>query len=185
MQEGTAIANAYEIAMLHAAVDGAFDDRLTRHWFDAAWQLCAEYVGLTYPEQPIAETVSVNPNNGTIKLSHKPNGPVKLYSGPMIVATVAPDARVLSGNRNMPNPYDDELAATLCEPSLCCYCTLTARYSTGSGNACDSFSPTFVQAVARLFTYIAENRGDVQIDAQLLEKSGAKSFLSPHLTYAL
>jgi hypothetical protein len=48
-----------------------------------------------------------------------------------------------------------------------------------------SISPRFVQAVARLFTYIAENRSGVELNEQILKKSGAFAFLGPDLTYAL
>jgi len=42
-----------------------------------------------------------------------------------------------------------------------------------------------VQAVLRLFTYMCENRGDVEMDPEILSTSGANAFLSPQLTYLM
>jgi hypothetical protein len=69
-------------------------------------------------------------------------------------------------------------------PDLCCYCgDVIAVYAYGDSSC--NISPRFLQAVARLFTYIAENRGDVELNEQSLKKSGAFAFLGPNLTYAL
>jgi hypothetical protein len=178
---------AYEIAKLHAATDGAFDERLTRHWFEAAWQLCCEAIGLVYPARQVNEIAPVNPD-GTVSLTGKPTSDVKLYSNGALVAVLPPNAPTLTGHRNLPNPYahnSDWSWQLRCSPSLCCYCYLQAVYDVGQRiDPCrDQFSPSFVQAVARLFAYMVENRGDVKIDDQVLTNSGAKGFLAPHMTY--
>lgn len=180
--------DAYEIAKLHAATDGAFDERLMRHWFDAAWQLCSEAIGLDYPARQVNETVPVNAD-GTVSLTGKPTGDVKLYANGSLVAVLPPNAPTLTGHRDLPNPYanpsDDWSWRLRCSPSLCCYCYLQAVYDVGQRlDPCrDQFSPTFVQAVARLFAYMVENRGDVKVDDQVLTNSGAKGFLASHMTY--
>jgi hypothetical protein len=69
-------------------------------------------------------------------------------------------------------------------PDLCCYRgDVTAAYTYGSDTC--AASPRFVQAVARLFAYICENRDDVELDDQALKKCGAFRFLGFDLTYAL
>jgi hypothetical protein len=176
--------DAYEIAKLQASTDGAFDERLTRHWFAAAWETCASAIGMVPPGQ-ITETVNVD-GWGNIKLSGKPTSDVKLYANGALVAVLPPNAPQLDGHRNLDNPYayNDINSIACMPPSLCCYCSLTAQYSVGHRtDPCGEFSPSFVQAVARLFAYMVENRGDVKIDDQILTNSGAKGFLAPNMTY--
>jgi hypothetical protein len=60
---------------------------------------------------------------------------------------------------------------------------VTAAYTYGSDTC--TVPPRLVQAVARLFAYICETRGDVELDDQVLKKCGAFRFLGPDLTYAL
>jgi len=178
------IVAAYEIAKLQAATDGAFDERLTRHWFEASWDLCAAMVGLVFPPLPIDEVVTVAPD-GSILLSHQPMGDVRFYSGPNLVAVLPPNSPCF-----WPRPgslFDDETGCGLNCPDLCCYCNVRAIYTGGGDIAvdCDEIPPWFVQAVARLFTYVCENRGDTEMDEHVLAKSGAKAFLAPHLAYAV
>ena len=182
MNAPTPFESAYEIAKLHAAVDGAFDETLTRHWFEAAWELCAEAVGFITPSRQITESVTVH-GNGRVQLSHRPSSEVRLYASGRLVAVLSPNAPELTGHRNLPNPYEYE-EGDICAPALCCLSgCLQAVYSVGQDDAC-GVSPAFVQAVAQLFAYMAENRGDVKMDDQILTKSGAKGFLNPWLTYA-
>jgi hypothetical protein len=179
MDQPTPYEDAYAIAKLHAAVDGAFDERLTRHWFDAAWEQCASAVGMV-PAGQITETVNVDAW-GNVKLSGKPTSAVKLYANGRLVMVLPPTAPVFSGHRNLPNPYQHE-DVDICMPALCCLAgCLQAVYSVGQQDC--GYPPSFVQAVARVFAYIAENRGDVKIDDQVLTNSGAKGFLAPHMTY--
>jgi hypothetical protein len=171
--------DAYAIAKLHAATDGAFDERLTQHWFAAAWETCASAIGMDMPGQ-VTESVTVDAW-GTIKLSHKPTSEVRLYANGRLVMIIPPNSPMLNGSRNLPNPYAHE-DADFCAPALCCLAgCLQALYSVGSQSC--GVSPSFVQAVARLFAYMVENRGDVKIDDQILSNSGAKGFLAPHMTY--
>lgn len=179
----TPIEQAYEIAKLHAATDGHFDERLTRHWFNAAWEICADAVGFIYPGRQVTETVPVLPN-GTVQLSGRPSGEVRLYANGMLVAVLPPNAPELSGHKNLPNPYAHEEQSLTCSVSLCCYCSLVAVYDVGSNaGPCAEISPAFVQAVCQLFAYICENRGDTKLDDQILTRSGAKGFLAPGMTY--
>jgi len=175
---------AYEIAKLQAATDGAFDEKLLRHWFEAAWDLCAAMVGLVFPPLPVDEMVTVAPD-GAILLSAPPAGDVRFFSGPNLVAVLPPNSPCFG-----PRPgglFDDESGVGLRCPDLCCFCNVRAIYTTdgGLGIECDEVPPWFVQAVARLFVYIAENRGDTEMDERVLAKCGAKAFLAPYLTYAL
>jgi len=45
--------------------------------------------------------------------------------------------------------------------------------------------PGFLQAVARVFTFLCENRGDTGQDPNLLYRCGAMTFLGPGLTYIM
>jgi hypothetical protein len=172
---------AYDLAKLHAATENSFAEPLMRQWFEAAWAVCADAIGLVYPARQVTESVAVLPN-GTVKLSAEPSSDVKLYAGYMLVAVLPPNAPELSGHRNLPNPFADDDTSITCSVSLCCYCNLTAVYSVGSCNLCD-LSPAFVQAVCQLFAYMCENRGDVKMDDQILTRSGAKGFLASRMTY--
>jgi hypothetical protein len=160
--------DAYEICKLQASADGAFPEVLMEHWFRASWDLCASMIGFVYPPQQITETVVIR-SDGSFRLSHEPSSEVKLYHGATLVMTLPPSLQ--------------RSGSPMCEPSLCCYCDLRAIYTIGE-ETCE-MSPRFVQAVARLFTYIVENRGDVELDDQVLGKSGAKAWLGPDLEYVL
>lgn len=164
------IETAYQIAKLHAATDGAFDEQLMRHWFDAAWETCADFSGFIYPVQTISEPVFPDAERGVVKLSHEPTGPVKVYSGSKYIMTLPANSWVFGGD--IPSPMD-----------LCCLCNLTVSYQIGEEGECGRVPASFVQAVARLFAYIVENRGDVEMDPNVLMKSGAIEFL--HVTYVL
>jgi hypothetical protein len=157
---------AYEFCLLQANIDGAFDERLTWRMFQAAWDLCAAYVGLVWPAREIEERISINPIDGSFTLSHIPTSNVKLYSNFRLVAVLPPT-----------------LVRDCCDPHLCCFCALRAIYTVGE-DLCE-VPPRFLQAVARLFTYMIENRGDSELDDQVLSKCGAKAFLGPDLTYVL
>jgi hypothetical protein len=184
LPELSPIEQAYEIAKLHAATDGHFAEPLTRQWFNAAWEICADAVGIQPPRQ-VTENVSVLPN-GTVQLSGRPTSDVRLYANGMLVAVLPPNAPELSGHKNLPNPYaHGEEQSLACSVSLCCYCNLCAVYDVGSRAAMCDISPAFLQAVCQLFAYIAENRGDTKLDDQILTRSGAKGFLAPSMTYVL
>jgi hypothetical protein len=155
---------AYQIVKLHAAVDGAFVEPLMRHWFEAAWAICADFTDFIYPPQQISETVPVDENTGQVRLSHEPSGPVKVFSGARYIMTLPKDSRVFGGP--IPSPMD-----------LCCFCNLMVQYQVGEEGECGRVPASFVQAVARVFAYIVENRGDVEMDPQILSKSGAIAFL--------
>lgn len=180
--------SAYQIAILQAAVDGAIDERLLRHWFEAAWELCAQMIGFEFPQRTEQEQVEVS-SRGTVRLSQRPSGPVKLYAGGSLVATLPPTSALI-GNPRLPNPYTGIGERSggwniICQPSLCCYCDLVAIYPVGSSDPCTAMPATFVQAVARVFSYICENRGEVEMDESILSKSGAKAFLSAQITYLM
>lgn len=155
---------AYQIAKLHAATDGAFDERLMRHWFDAAWEVCADFSNFIYPPQQVREVVTPHPETGEIKLSHEPSGPVQIYSGARFIGTLPANSWAFGGT--LPSRLD-----------LCCLCDLTVIYTVGEEGECGRIPATFVQAVARVFAYLAENRGDVERDPFILSKSGAMAFL--------
>jgi len=181
---------AFELAKLQAATDGAIDERLLRHWFEAAWALCAVAIGLDYPQRNVTEQVEVQ-GNGAVRLSRTPTGPVRLYSCGVLVAALPPTSPlILTSAPNLPNPYRgfgefSTDASALCLPSLCCHCDLTASYPVGSSDPCGESDATFVQAVLRVFTYICENRGDVELDPDVLSRSGANAFLAHQLTYLM
>jgi hypothetical protein len=156
---------AYQICVLQASVDGAFDELLLRHWFEAAWMHCAEMVGLVYPAQQIKEPIIID-DFGNFRLSYEPSSEVRIYDGYTLVMVLPPS-----------------LLRSRCDPALCCFCNLTAQYTVGQ-DVCE-LPPSFVQAVARLFTYMVENRGDVEMDENVLSKCGALAFLSGQLTYVL
>ena len=160
----TQIDAAYQIAKLHAATDGAFNEALMRHWFDAAWEICAEFSSFVYPPQQVREVVTPDEYTGQIKLSYEPSSPVTIYSGSRLIGTLPANARVFGGSA--PSPLD-----------LCCYCNLTVSYTVGTEGECGRVPASFVQAVARVFAYIVENRGDVEKDPYILSKSGAIAFL--------
>lgn len=187
MDASSPIDAAYEIAKAHAVVDGSYSEPLMRHWFAAAWDLCAQAVGLVYPARQVTETVFPNQRDGSLQLAGKPTGEVRLFSNGELVAVLPPNAPQLNGHRNLDNPYDhDSFESYACmPPSLCCYCILTAQYNIGQTiDPCgENFSPAFVQAVAQLFAFMVENRGDVKLDDQVLTRSGAKGWLAGGLTY--
>lgn len=190
MSESPTKEAAFEIARLQAATDGAINERLLRQWFDAAWELCSAMIGLDYPAGTMTESVEVGPR-GTVRLSRRPAGPVKLFSCGQPVATLPPSSLLIASNQpNLPNPYTgigegrgDWLLT--CSTSLCCYCDLTAVYPVGDSDPCSAMPASFVQAVARVFAYMCENRGDVEMDESILSKCGAKVFLSAQITYLL
>lgn len=153
---------AYAIAKEQANVNGEFSDTLTRSWFDAAWDLCAQMTGFVWPPVEIRELVTIR-DDGSFRLSYRPSSAVSLYSGYLLVATLP---RSLERSR--------------CMPALCCYCNLQARYWVGE-DAC-TLPPRFVQAVSRVFAFLVNHRGD-DGDEHILAKSGAMSFLSPDVAY--
>ena len=159
------INQAYEVCKAQAAVDGAFPESLMRHWFEASWDLCAGMVGLIFPPQEISELIVID-HCGNFSLSHQPAGEVRIFAGYRLIMVLPPS-----------------LKRSRCDPGLCCFCHLSARYMIGALDPCAPIPPRFVQAVARLFTYIAENRGDTELDDQILGKCGALRFLSDDLTY--
>jgi len=162
------LASAFEICKAQAAVDGAFSEALLKHWFQASWDQCAEMVGLIWPPQDITERITIR-RDGSFRLSYQPSSEVKIYDGATLLLTLPPS-----------------LERSPCDPFLCECCTccgLTAHYRTG-GEFCE-VPPRFVQAVARLFTYMVENRGDTPQDEHLLYKCGAWAFLSPELTFVM
>jgi len=158
---------AFALCKLQAAVDDAFPDEVLRHWFEAAWDLCAEMIGLVFPAVSFVEPIRLD-SEGRFTLSHRPSSEVRIYAGYTLVVILPPS-----------------LERSHCDRSLCCHCNLTAHYTVGSDDPCAALPPRFIQAVARLFTYMVENRGDVPLDDQVLGKCGALRFLSPDLTYVL
>jgi len=155
---------AYEICKLQAAADGTFDDKLMRHWFKAAWETCAQIDGLTPPTQ-IEESITIRASDGGFTLSHEPTGPVEIYDNYRLVAVLPPS-----------------LERSRCDPAFCCLCNPWARYMTGQ-ESCE-ISARFIQAVARVFAYIVENRGDSLVPGTadmgaVLRESGAMAFLEP------
>lgn len=160
---------AYALCLEHAMVENAFPPRLTRQWFDAAWALCAEHIGLVYPARRIDETLEVNQETGTIRLTYRPSSMVQLFAGVRPLGTFAPNGPCFTSG---------------CA-DLCCHCWIRAIYTVGEDLGCAALPPRFVQAVMHLFAFIAENRGDTPIDESILSKSGAKVFLGPEITYVL
>jgi len=156
---------AYEICKLQASVDGAFPELLMRHWFQASWDLCAAMIGLVYPRREIQEPIIVD-NCGNFQLSFRPSSDVEIFDGYTLIMTLPPS-----------------LKRSWCDPALCCLCKPVARYTVGE-DICE-LSPRFVQAVARVFAYIVENRGDTELDDQVLGKCGALRFLSPDLAFVM
>lgn len=156
------IAEAFEICKLQASVDDTFDERLMRNWFQAAWDLCAEMIGLMPPTQ-IEEPIIIR-MDGSFVLSHVPTSPVQIYDRYRLVMTLPPT-----------------LERSFCDPSLCCLCNLWVRYMIGQ-ETCE-VPARFIQAVARVFAYIVENRGDSELDREVLAKCGALTFLGPDLEY--
>ena len=161
----------YAFCKEHAMVEGAFSERLTRQWFNAAWALCAEHIGFIYPARTITEMVPVNQEYGTIALSYRPSSPVTLKDGYRVVTILPPNAPCITGEGGC--------------PEVCCFCWLHATYTVGEDLGCDGVPPRFVQAVAQLFAYIVENRGDTAMQPYLLYQSGAHAFLAPEVTYVL
>lgn len=168
MADPEPIEQLYELCKLQAATDGAFPEPLMRAWFDAAFELCSDMAGLVYPAQQIRERLFVN-RFGNYVLSQRPSGPVEIFEGYKLITV-------------LPRPLDRAIS---CFPALCCLCHPFARYTVGQDRPCGGFSPRFEQAVARLFAYQVENRGDSELDREVLAKCGALSFLGPELTYAL
>jgi len=165
------LADAYALAKEHAVVEGAFSETLMRHWFEASWALCAAATGLIFPSQRIDEWVAVDPITGFIPLSYPPTSTVEIYAGARKVAVLAPSAPCLTGQGS-------------CWDVPCCEQQLRAIYWTGE-DFNGAVPPLFLQAVLRVFTFICENRGEVQLDEAILGKSGAKAFLSSRLPYVL
>lgn len=189
--ENDPLAEAYELCKLHASVNGAFPEALMRHWFDAAWDLCAGMIDFQYPPQQTREVVHQR-GDGSIRLRHMPTSEVKFFAGPDLVAVVPPNSPCFEADsaRERYGEADGLMFATNlrhgCDrcPDLCCACgDVTAVYAHGDDSC--RIPPRFMQAVARLFTYIAENRGDVELNDQILKQSGAFAFLGPDVTYAL
>lgn len=156
------IAHAYAICKAQASVDGAFDEILLQHWFEAAWDICASMVDLT-PEQDIIEPICIR-DDGSFTLRYRPTSEVKIYDGYTLVTTLP---RSLIRDR--------------CQPPLCCLCHPKAHYRIGNFSC--QLPPRFIQAVARVFAFICENRGDTQLDPATLGKCGALTFLMPDLTF--
>lgn len=159
------IAEAFALCKLQAASDGAFPDELLKHWFEAAWSLCAGMVEMVFPAQQIVEPIQID-HRGRFGLSHQPAGDVRIFDGYTLLAVLPPN-----------------LQRTWCDPSFCCRCNLTAHYTIGTDDPCEAISPRFIQAVARVFTYLVQNRGDVPLDPDILTKSGAMLFLSSEILY--
>jgi len=156
------ISEAFELAKLQAATDGAFDERLLRFWFESAWEQCAAMVGFVWPPQEIRERIVIRAD-GSFRLSYRPSSEVRIYEGANLVMTLP-----------------RSLERSHCDPALCECCTCcgyTAHYWVGDQNLCQ-FPVGFVQAVARLFTFMVENRGDIQQDDRIMARCGALPFLS-------
>src|SRR5262245_48376059 len=160
----TQIDDAFEFCKEYASADGAFDDGMLRLMFSAAWDLCAQMVGHDPPRQ-VEEVFSLR-DDGSFVLSYTPTSEVRIYAGYQLLAVLPPS-----------------LERSRCDRSLCCHCRLVAKYTTGK-DECE-YSSRFIQAVARLFAYMIENRGDSELDDQVLAKCGALAFLRPDLTFVL
>jgi hypothetical protein len=156
---------AYELCKLQAQVDGAFPEELLQFWFKAAWDLCADMVGLVPAQRIEREPICID-ECGNFTLNFQPSSPVQIFEGYTLVATLPPN-----------------LQRSRCTPALCCLCHPYASYTVGQ-DFCE-LPPRFVQAVARVFAYIVENRGDTEKDEFVLRKSGAFAFLAPDLTYVM
>lgn len=185
-----AMAKCFEICKLHASTDGAFDDKLTVHWFQAAFDLCADFAGLIYPPRKIRESVVMD-YRGRIHLSHPPSSKVQFVRGPNLVAELPPDSPCLQGAPNNCGYYSDPLIwgyDRSCCPAALCECMgspITAIYWTGSIDCNDEFPAMFVQAVARVFAFICENRGDTQLNELTLQRCNAMTFLQRYVTFVL
>lgn len=162
------IEEAFELCKLQAATDDAFDEKLLRFWFRSAWDLCAAMSGWI-PRQEIEERIIID-DRGGFQLSYQPTSDVRIYSNYKLVAVIPPSLKMAP-----------------CDPGLCCFCDLIAKYTIGTGEPCE-IPPRFLQAVARLFAYMVENRGDAETvglsQLGILQKSGALWFL-PDVTYVL
>ena len=156
---------AFAICKWQAATDGAFPEELLKHWFEAAWNLCAGMAGFVFPPFKIVEPIHLD-HMGRFWLSHRPSSEVRIYAGYTLIAVLPPS-----------------LERTRYDPSLCCHCNLSAHYTVGNDDPCAAIPPRFVQAVARVFAYMVENRGDVAGDDDWLTKTGAMTFLSDDLLY--
>jgi hypothetical protein len=163
------VKDAYELCKLQAAVDGAFDEKLLWFWFRSAWDLCEQMIGLT-PIQEIEERIIID-DRGGFALSHRPTSDIRIYSNYKLVAVIPPSMKM-----------------SPCDPGLCCFCDLIAKYTIGNMPPCE-LPPRFVQAVARLFAYMVENRGDSETvglaKTGVLAKSGALEFLMPDVAFVL
>jgi hypothetical protein len=159
------IARIYALCKMQAVTDGAVDEPLLQHWFEAAFDLCAEEIGLIFPAQEIAEPIALD-HRGSFHLSHQPSSEVRIFAGYTLLMVLPPS-----------------LERSWCDPSLCCHCNLTAHYTVGRDLACSRFPPRFVQAVCRVFTYLVSNRGEMPLDKAILGSSGALAFLSPDVLY--
>jgi hypothetical protein len=166
--------SAYQFCKEHAAVDNAYSEPTTWQWFNAAWDLCANHIGLIYPPMQIREDVQIDPRTGAIRLSYEPSSAVNFFADGRLVASLPPNSPCFG-----PDRY-----ALQC-PSLCCYGCARAVYTVGEDFGCNNIPAWFVQAVAQVFAFLAENRGDVQREPQLLARCGALSFLSVRTLYVL
>lgn len=158
-----ALNDAYRLAKQHANVSLNFADDLTWFWYEAALERCADYVGWLIGERDVAEVVEIKPD-GLIRLSLQPSSDVEFWSGPSRIAVEPATGRYVKATS-----------------ILCCQCCLSARYTAGI-DVCE-LPASFLMGVARLFVYIAENRGEVEMDENVLGRSGAKSFLVPYTTF--
>ena len=165
--EQSQVDHVYSLCKMQAVVDGAFPEDLLRHWFESAWDVCANMVGLIFPARLIMEPIHLD-HCGNFTLSHPPAGEVRIYDGYTLLMILPPS-----------------LQRSRCDPSLCCFCNLRAHYMIGSNDPCHAISPRFAQAVARLFTYMVENRGDTELDDHVLSKCGAMRFLADDVEYVL
>lgn len=172
----------FELCKLQAITDGAFPEPILRHFYEAALQRCAKFVGWTHPSRQVRETVAVS-GDGSILLSEFPSGEVTLMAGAQVIDRLPkPEMRrITPGHR-----------------AWCCHCYLQATYQVGV-DLCDvSCLPAdFKQAVCRVFAYLVENRGESVQDSSMssrsdsvqsrdiMTRSGARDFLRSYLTTVL
>ena len=160
----------FELCKLQAATAGAFSETLLQHFYKAAFQHCAKFVGWSSPVEQVREQVSVR-GDGSIQLSKRPSGEVLLMAGAQVIDRLPrPETRVLDPKHR----------------AWCCHCFLQASYTVGF-DLCnvDCLPEDFKQAVCRVFAYLVENRGESPQDGQLMRRSGAIDWLRPYLTTVL
>lgn len=158
----------YDLCLLQADTAGAFDEKLLRHWYEAAVLKVLQFIARTGPVQNITETVVVR-GDGTIRLNNTPSSDVKLTSGASLVALV-------------PQPAGRDIDER--HRGWCCYCHLQAHYTVGYCDDPETMPPDIKQAVCRVFTYMVENRGE-EDRRRMMTASGAIDFLRPYLATAL